>query len=272
MDRIVVPLDGTDRPERALRPAFAAARRAGATVTLLSCERASLHAERLHYLNGRAAMVDLPVDTMVVDASPADAIVHLAESDPATLVFMATRGRSRLPHLGTTAEKVLAGTEAPVVLVGPRSHASLVAGERGLMVLGVSEESSSEAVLGHAASLAGALDMDICLVEVVGPEERVPDEQRGRPDRPTASGHDRLSRLSAQLADHGVERIRTEVLYGAEVAASLVHFATRSMASIVAMASHGRLGLDLLARPSTMLETVANSPCPVLTVRCRDPR
>jgi nucleotide-binding universal stress UspA family protein len=56
------------------------------------------------------------------------------------------------------------------------------------------------------------------------------------------------------------------VLYGAEVAESLVHQANSVLASFLAMAVHPHRGLERLTSGNVCMKTVARAPCPVLAV------
>jgi nucleotide-binding universal stress UspA family protein len=279
MDRIVVPLDGSELSERALRPAYATARRGGASVILVSAIGRSAADGRLRYLEDRAALVDLPVEVMTYDGEVADAVSAALSGAREPLVFMASHGRSGLRNLaGGTAESVLAQVPCPIAIVGPRCHAVLIEGERGKILVGVSDEPESESVIAPAARLAHSLGMEAHLVEVVGPEELV---ENGQPDRhvasaagarvdtPTEMARSRLADLARRFPASGAAEPSTEVLYGAEIVSSVTRHAARTMASFLAMATHCRGGLDRVTKGSVVMEAVAVAPCPVLTVTAR---
>jgi nucleotide-binding universal stress UspA family protein len=250
-------------------------------VMLVSAVDRSAADGRLRYLEDRSTLVDLPVEVMTYEGDVADAVGAALSGAEDPLVFMASRGRSGLRNLaGGTAESVLAQVPCPVAVVGPRCHAVLVEGERGKILVGVSDEPESESVIEPAARLARALGMEAHLVEVVGPEELV---ENGRQDRhvvpgtgprvdtPTEMARSRLADLAARFPASGTAEPRTEVLYGAEIVTSVTRHAARTMASFLAMATHCRGGLDRVTKGSVVMEAVAVAPCPVLTVTTLPP-
>lgn len=269
VERVVVPLDGTERSDRALRPAFAAARRAGVGVHLLGVGHDEPGRDVQAHLEHRVALADGPVTTEVASGDPVGAICAAGQA-PGTLVFLGCRGRSGLSALrrGLT-DRVLADVRCPVVLVGPNSHATLIEGERGQVVAAIDDQADSEAVVGPAVDLARALDLSLGFVEVVPPEETVELDDVPSCDTPTDHGLHRLQEVAAMAADLG-QPATVEVLYGAEVAGSLVHHANRVMASFLAMAVHVRTGVERVVHESITMEAVTRAPCPVLIVRAEE--
>jgi nucleotide-binding universal stress UspA family protein len=73
----------------------------------------------------------------VVDRSPALAILKEAESSEYDLIAMATHGRGGAHHLllGSTADKVMRGTEKPILLFRPHGVAPRAAAPAGEMVV-----------------------------------------------------------------------------------------------------------------------------------------
>ncbi len=160
--RVIVPLDGSQLAERALPYAVAIAEKFAAPVVLVRAydgparaaqvlalseagagvggvidpsavqavtEATQLEAEEVgRYLESvaaRLAQQDVRVQTAVVDARPADAILACVEGEDAALIVMSTHGRSGLRRLvmGSVAEDVLHRSTVPVLLVrGEGSH------------------------------------------------------------------------------------------------------------------------------------------------------
>jgi nucleotide-binding universal stress UspA family protein len=270
VEEIVIPLDGSEFPERALRSALATATRCGASVTLLTAGVERSDTRAIEYLEDRASMLGIPVATKISSDPPEQAIPTAADCGAGAVVFMATKGRSGLHRVaGGTVEKVLGASDCPVILVGPNCRTTLIEGERGRLLVSVSDAVESESVLGPARDLARALDLEMTIVEVVEPEERIHTVAE-RPDDPTERGRARLDDLAARLDAPGEGETAVEVLYGADVAASITRCATKRMASFIAMSAHARRGLDLVLRGSTLLDVVATAPCPVLAVECAE--
>lgn len=140
--RILVPLDGSDLAEGALRPAVGLAERFGASLIALRVVPKPLdltsiygmpgveirgrgHQERVQdataYL---AALADrhsgVPVEVHVVESSgAADGVVNSARALEADLVVLSSRGRGGMTRvvIGSVADKVIRGTTRPVLVV-----------------------------------------------------------------------------------------------------------------------------------------------------------
>ena len=137
--RIVVPLDGSERAEGALRHARVLAGCTGAEILLLrvvfdshmdiyadpratNSVQERMEKEAGEYLRQVAAGLEkegLKVTTQVDSGSAADAIVDYADRMQADLIAMTTHGRSGIARwlLGSVADKVARGANVPVLLV-----------------------------------------------------------------------------------------------------------------------------------------------------------
>ena len=141
-EKILVPLDGSELAERAVRHAEEIARGTGAEVLLLQAVHipmpivpeavliaggkavAEAGREAAAYLEKTAASLraeGIRVRTMVEERPPADAILHIADREEVDAIVMSTHGRSGLSRLvmGSVAESVLHATRRPVMLVKP---------------------------------------------------------------------------------------------------------------------------------------------------------
>ena len=132
VDRILVPLDGSETAEAAIRDALQIARpdstlllvrAAQAGATLLDDMQAVNEAEG--YLAALKASLEKAgsrsIQTHVWYGAPASAIVEAARVNRADVILMSTHGRSGLGRLvfGSVAESVLRGTTVPILLVRP---------------------------------------------------------------------------------------------------------------------------------------------------------
>ena len=145
-NRILVPLDGSELAERALRPAFEMAEKFSSAVVLLrvvgpeevpvvalpgmgglyydlqQADDRRAHEEATGYLySQRTQWLGLvqSVQTEVIVGFPAEAILEVAQAKPIDLIVMSTHGRSGLSRLlyGSVAEGVLHGAQVPVLLI-----------------------------------------------------------------------------------------------------------------------------------------------------------
>lgn len=140
--RILVPVDGTDCSEAALRHAIALAREQAAEVrlvcvvdesaidvqspaqlkawdALVAAAKAALEKARASAARAGVAADARLVEMEGVGERIGELIVREARSWPADLIAMGTHGRRGLSHLvlGSVAEGVLRGSDVPVLLV-----------------------------------------------------------------------------------------------------------------------------------------------------------
>ena len=139
---VLVPLDGSELAEQALSVGAALARRAGATLHLVSVHEpvpltamppdypmpvmaleAEARGDRVQYLDTVAAAVRAslpsPVVASVVTGSAASSLCEYMETHPVDVVVMTTHGRGGLRRLclGSVAEKLVRGARVPVLVV-----------------------------------------------------------------------------------------------------------------------------------------------------------
>ena len=163
--QLIVPLDGSRLAEEALPHAVALARATGSGITLLqavptassigalawavpfaqpAAKREEVVESAREYLRSVAQRIESasaggPPQVGLVAGDAAEAIIRHVEQDPkATMIVMATNGRSGLSRwvLGSVAEKVLQAAPVPLVLIRPSA---------------VSGESTGESQVGESA-------------------------------------------------------------------------------------------------------------------------
>ena len=146
--KALIALDGSSLAEEALAPGLELARVLGCQVTLLradqgedlsSVEQGLLQMagagpcqelvegarDRLSYylecLAGQHRSPELPIETVVLQAQPAEAILSYAESEEIDLIVMATHGRTGLRRwvYGSVTEKVLHQAGCAMLIVRP---------------------------------------------------------------------------------------------------------------------------------------------------------
>lgn len=138
-DRILVPTDGSAEGERAVEHALELATVHDASVHALYVINTASYAgmpmetswegvDDLLRADAKAAVNaveelaggrDVDVSTAVVDGSPSREIIRYAEEEACDLIVMGTHGRGGIDRLllGSVAEKVVRGSEVPVLTV-----------------------------------------------------------------------------------------------------------------------------------------------------------
>ncbi len=138
--RILVPIDFSAGSEAALEMATSLARDSGGSLILTHVEIIPLSAAGGEYLYAipeppteellaklnAVAVPDsqVPVERRLLAGDPADAIIHLAETEGADMIVMGTHGRRGLTRLlmGSVAEAVVRAAPCPVLTVKQPAH------------------------------------------------------------------------------------------------------------------------------------------------------
>lgn len=271
MINVVVPLDGSEFAERALRPACAlAARLKDACVLLVSCAPDDSAVVQAH-LDDRAGLFAsvVDVDTRILDdVDPAEGILHTVTSAPDALLCMATHGRGglRTAVLGSVAEEVVSRSSEPLVLIGPGCRTALLPREIGRLLVCSDGSAFSDTIIPAAASWAERLSLEPWVAEVVAPDEEVAFPGQPVRNRQAEAASARLDELVARL-ETSTTAGWAKVLHGTPASRSIAGFAGRLPAALIATATHGRTGLARTAVGSVAAEVVRHAPCPVLVTR-----
>jgi len=267
---ILVPLDGSSLAEQALTVADQLARRVNARIILVRAPnmepayataesaygliyreqalgRASAEAkDYLKSIQSLQAVRGHTVATVVVEGDAASAVVDVASQIKADIITMSSHGYSGLTRwlLGSVTEKVLRASTCPVLVV--RSRRPI---QRVLVTLDGSE--LSERSLAPALDVAQALGAQVSLLRVV-PEFRVEqlrdlDEfEYGLGPRLVEEMHadaeTYLRRVAGSFAERGIA-VTSEVRFGA-AAAAILSYAENHAIDLIAMATHGRSGVQ----------------------------
>jgi nucleotide-binding universal stress UspA family protein len=147
LTNILITLDGSKLAETALEPGIEIARALGGSVTLLQVDTdanlgalelsmlelaeagMSRHVQKvmsedhlINYLNKTADKYrseDLTIETVVMEGTPARAILDFTEAEEIDLIVMTTHGRTGLRRwvYGSVTEKVLRGTDAAMLII-----------------------------------------------------------------------------------------------------------------------------------------------------------
>jgi len=145
-EKILVPLDGSDLAELAIRHAREIARGDRSEILLLQAVNLPMPVvpeavlvpdgkwldegkkEAARYLEGIAAPLreaGMRVRTLLDERPPADAILHVAAREEVDLIVMSTHGRGGLSRMlmGSVADSVFRATSRTVMLVKPERPA-----------------------------------------------------------------------------------------------------------------------------------------------------
>lgn len=292
-NKILVPLDGSQLAERALAPALGMAQHVHGDVLLLrvampvrmlvptdggygvlwpdeSVDRNHTEGEQyLEAIRTAHAKPEFIVHTAVVDGDVASAIVDTATGENIDLIAMSTHGYSGITHwvLGSVAEKVLSDAQCPVLIV--RSEQPI---RRVLIALDGS--TLSELALAPALELAAALNAEATLLRVVDPVDMHDIEyyeqiEHGLGLRMQRDFHDSAERYLRDLAathPHARLNIHTEVEEGS-AAERILKFAESHGIDLIAMATHGRSGLQRWMYGSVTQKVMRRGCCSMLIVR-----
>ena len=212
----------------------------------------------------------------VQQGRPEDIIIAAASADRATLIAMATHGRSGVTRwlLGSVTEKVLRGTVNPLLVVRAPGN-SKTDGEAALRSVIVPLDGSdvAETILSPVAALAKALDLQVILIRVYGlplptyggDDYYVPDYLELKDQiRDEAEGY--LNSRANLLRAQGVAEVSTVVIEGS-AADAIIDLARKTPDNMVALSPHGRSGLQRWVLGSVTEKVVRHCQDPVLIVR-----
>ena len=206
-----------------------------------------------------------------------EAIVERAATDKATLIAMATHGRSGLNRflLGSVAEKVLRGTVNPLLLIRPAKEAKSE-GEAALKSILVPLDGSDlgERVLPLVSDMAQKLSLEVELLRAY----HVPYGVYSGDDVFYALNFEELlagarieaaeylAKKAADLKRLGVGKVTCVAKEGL-AADEIISLGRKKPDSLIAMSSHGRSGVRRWVLGSVAETVVRHSSNPVLIIR-----
>jgi nucleotide-binding universal stress UspA family protein len=284
---ILVPLDGTRESEVALSPARTLASTLGAEIILLrvvptdgkvsvlSTPELNEASDYLESLASRLHQTDVHIEVVVSHGGPADTIVAEAHTRGVDLIVMATHGPSGLERLvmGSVAERVLAGSRVPVMLVGPTDRRMK---RLKLILVALDGSPGSLVALGTASRLARATRAAVVLLRVVVPLPLwIYDPSLGLNTGPLidprwdedrrANAEAYVRQVAQKLLDSGIEA-GADALLG-DVAPTIAEYADQEAVDLIVMATHARVGPARALFGSVADQVVRTARLPVLLVR-----
>jgi nucleotide-binding universal stress UspA family protein len=252
---VVVPLDGSERSQRALQPAAWLAKRSGADLHLITtCFSDDTTTEKAFLERSADLLPGDHVTTQVVRPTfPYYGIIETVEGSPEGLLVMSTHGRTGASRvlLGSVADDVMTQTTAPVVLIGPECQP--IKDDADELLVCLDDSTEALAALPLAADWAKQLDINARIVNVDDP-------QRAAVVTP---GEGPASDALATLRDADISATFSLLRNGSPARAIVAHAKARHAALIVMM-THSRGGFRARAMGTVTGEVVKHSPCPVL--------
>lgn len=251
----------------------------------------------LDILHQMQDLTGIQVENLVLNGAEAQTILDAARDQHADLMVMSGHGNNGFKQgtLGSVAMKVVRHSACPV-LVLRQEHARLVTAQTSSVVsttpvlVGVDGSTFSEAVLSPAVELAQALaigepgQLHLALVLRLPSTEGMSREEQEMHMRGKSEAEQYLDETARKLAQEGGTdgepkphlRVTWSVVTAPDVAEALIHAVqegaergngTRTEYGVLALATHGRGGLQRWAVGSTTDRVIKGSSMPLLVVR-----
>lgn len=294
LNKILVPLDGSELAERSLDPALSIARRLGGEVLLLNVPiyrtvlvpgTAGLgqvlpndsldlvsRDETLAYLERiREARQgpDLAIQTVVREGDVAGNIVDLAANEDVGLIVMTTHGYSGFTRwmMGSITERVLRHAPCPVLVIrceGTPAHVAITL-DGSLL---------AEEALGPGLELARLFGARATLFRVED-ESELGRIEKGMLDmaspglsREVAQGTSALHYLENIASSHRSRALPIEIVVAeGPPARAILEFVEENQVDLLVMATHGRTGIRRWVYGSVTEKCLHNTVCAMLIVR-----
>jgi nucleotide-binding universal stress UspA family protein len=301
---IVVPLDGSSLAEQTIPLVLEIARPARSKVRLVLVhpilpppfyeERAQLYvtvdlamrkAER-DYLRGLAARLreqsGVQISSVTLEGPTEAAVARYVHDIGADLVAMTTHGRGgmRGAWLGSVADHLIRRLEIPVIVTRASEGMGAFSAPRKIREILVPLDGSllAEAALTPASVLSELFDAELVLVQVVPPLSAgslVPVSFAAGYDAEIIAvqrkgAQDYLNGLVEDLQKRGV-RAKATVVVGNNVGEAIINLAHPERIDLVAIATHGRGGVQRLLLGSVADKLIRGAAAPVLVVRPSKP-
>ncbi len=282
---VLVPLDGSDFADGALRTGWALAERFGAELHIVSVADSPGEVEKLRS-HAAEALGSAPGGervAVVVSDDPADAIQRRAAELSECLVCLSTHGRGRVGGalIGSVARSLLQTMREPIIAVGPYADRPTPTAPHPppplaipRLVACVDGSPLSETILPVAAAWARRLEMSLIILTVAEPTPPPirPDATWRRNHGPDEDADAYIARLGQQWRDAAPE-VDTHVVYdpigpGVGLHAYLVDAPHHT--GLVAVTTQARSGLQRVVLGAGAADMVHWSSVPVLVVPLPD--
>jgi nucleotide-binding universal stress UspA family protein len=276
--RILVPLNGDDIDDEALPYVRRFARREDARITLLHVlpdlsarEQAFINQQRDHACQGletfRARLDHVPaaVRTEVRMGEPVSEIVRMAALLPADLILMPTHARKGIERLitGSVAEHVMRQAHAPLLLpplTGGRPEDRDIEHLFDRILVPIDGTGSGYSIIPLVVDFARFYGSEVILFH----------DYRSFSDNGEALDHgnidERIEDYRALLGYAGIS-VSLQSASSGRPAEQILDAVSGSNPDVIAMATHGRTGLDRLTKGSVVEYVLRNATRPLLVCR-----
>ena len=271
MERILVPLDGSERAAAVLPQIRRLAVQSRAEIVLLEAvlsppdfhlQLPLMFEEARSYMRqatSRLLAEGIRCRGLVEPGSAATTILEVARKEGVSLIAMSTHGRTGLPRwaFGSIAEKVIRASPQPVLVVRsfPKDGRTGEIPFRNILVP-VDGREASLSVLPAVLDLARPVDAHVTLLCV-----HEPSAFEGRwdsPDAPVAAARQVLTDACIPMT--------TEIRHG-DPASEILKAADERSIDLVAMSTHGRSGPSRWVLGSVTEKVLRGSAVPILVAR-----
>ncbi|MEF8789272.1 MAG: universal stress protein [Haloarculaceae archaeon] len=291
-DDVLLPTDGSPGAEAAIARALDLARTGGSILHALYVvdtgpEPPGLAGEHRDTLRAaaegrgrqatalvreRAADLDLRTVREIREGVPYRQILEYAEEADVDLVVMGTHGRSSAEpaRLGSTAERVLARADVPVLTVrlatGDEQPPRSGYGMYDEVVVATDGSDAAERAADHALGIAERYGADVHVVYVLDTSVyELADAERSIVGLLEGGGENAVERVATEARERNLP-VETHVLRGAP-ARTVLDYADGVEADLLALGTRGLAGVGERFLGSTTRRVLGRADCPVLTVR-----
>jgi nucleotide-binding universal stress UspA family protein len=257
---ILVPLDASEHARQVIPFVCTLAKRSAARVILLQAvgddallDHAETVLERIENdLHGQGIHANRTACT----AEPVATIMEMAQSIQVDLIAMATSRSSDVDRWlnGSTSDDVMRHVSVPILLVPAAAVHAWPDGTRLSILVALDGSTLAERVLEPAGVLARVLDAEIVLIRIVDGPERLP----------AAPESTYLEAVARKLRGQGLV-VRTRLAAG-HPSTAIARVADEEGVHLIAMATHGRVGLTRLVFGSIATATLQHANVPLLLV------
>lgn len=268
-ETVIVPVDGSEESARALRPASAVAHYLDTDVRIVAFhdprDDGFELTERVRHQADACGDFQRKVDVAPLTRPVAELLTAVLDDAPNALVVMSTRGHGRSAAvLGSVANDILSITRTPVLLVGPNCEPGRFR-LHGRMLVPVSGDPLTPTAAALARELVEAFDFTPEVVQVIDPDVSTSlNRMRSGPaggDLPpeSATAHHVAREIAGGDTDF-------TVLHDAHAGEAIARHAGEVSATLIAMPTNARRGLERLRLGSVTAQVITHAPCPVITV------
>jgi nucleotide-binding universal stress UspA family protein len=218
------------------------------------------------------------VSTHILEGPVAETLQEHALGNSSDLVVMTTHGRGPVSRfwLGSVADQLVHRLPMPLLLVHTREEGLAPAGEPVVRKVLVALDGTpmAEQILPTAGALAKVMGASFTLLRVVpsvvshiAPKKREADAEAALANKLRSEAQIYLTRITTSLRDQGIA-VQTRIATHAHPAMAILEEAATGDCDLIALETHGRVGLPRLFLGSVADKIVRGATVPVLVHRC----